>query len=122
VLNKCFYFVYHGNIIILRKLNKLYEERRNKMSNYQFVNVRFNLDKDEEKTLFNKLNPKNRAGNIKIILKQFFLLNDENLMKKVELKEIIREIMDNEMDIRKEKKIQPSVNKNKKITIIKGDE
>lgn len=88
------------------------------MSNYQFVNVRFNLEKEEEKVLFDKLNPKNRGGNIKKILKQFMLLDDESLMKKAELKEIIREIMDNEINIRKDKKIIPLVNMNKKIKIL----
>lgn len=94
------------------------------MTNYQFVNVRFNLDKPEEEILFNKLNIKNRAGNIKTILKQSFLLNDENLIKKAELKSIIQEIMDTQLDIKVEKKIQPiiNINKNKRITIVKGDE
>jgi hypothetical protein len=89
------------------------------MSNYQFVNVRFNLDKPEEKELYDKLNPKNRAGNIKSIIKNHLTLKDENLMKKVDLKEIIREIVDNEINIRNEKKIQPNLNMNKKIKIIK---
>jgi hypothetical protein len=91
------------------------------MNEYQFVNVRFNLSKPEEKTLYDKLNPKNRAGNIKNILKQFFLLDDENLMKKADLKEIIREVMDEQVDIKKENKIIPSVNMNKKIKIIRED-
>ena len=92
------------------------------MSDYQFVNVRFNLSKEEEKALFDKLNPKNRGGNIKKILKNLMLLDDENLMKKVELKEIIREIVDNEINIRKENKIIPSVNMKKKIKIISHKE
>lgn len=75
------------------------------MANYQFVNLRFNMDKEEEKELYIKLNTRNRAGHVKTIIKKFFLLDDENLMKKVELKSIIREIMDNEMDIKKDKKI-----------------
>ena len=91
------------------------------MSNYQFVNVRFNLDKEEEKVLFDKLNPKNRAGCIKSIIKNHLLLEDENLMKKVDLKEIIREIVDNEINTRNEKKIQPNLNMNKKIKIIREE-
>lgn len=88
------------------------------MNDYQFVNVRFNLSKPEEKVLFDKLNPKNRGGNIKKVLKNFFLLDDENLMKKVDLKSIIQEVMDEQIDIRKENKIIPSVNMKKKIKII----
>ena len=91
------------------------------MSNYQFVNVRFNLSKPEEKELYDKLNPKNRAGNVKAIIKNHLLLEDENLMKKVDLKEIIREIMDNEINIKNEKKIQPNLNINKKIKIIREE-
>lgn len=91
------------------------------MSDYNFVNIRFNMEDDEEKVLFSKLNPNNRGGNIKKVLKKFFLLEDENLMKKIELKSIIKEIVDKEMDVREERKIIPSVNQNKKIKIIREE-
>lgn len=66
---------------------------------YQFVNVRFNLNNEEEKVLYEKLNPKNRGGNIKKVLKQHFLFNEENSFKKAYLKEIIREIVINQSSI-----------------------
>ncbi len=75
---------------------------------YEFVNVRFNMQKEEEKVLFEKLNPRNKGGSIKKVLKQFYLLQDENLFKKAEIKELIREIMDSQdynIDIKKDKRI-----------------
>lgn len=87
-------------------------------NNYEFVNVRFNLDKEDEKALYSKLNPSNKGGSVKKFLKKFFALDDENLMKKAELKSIIKELVDDEMGIREEKKIIPSVNQKKKIRII----
>jgi hypothetical protein len=77
---------------------------------YKFVNVRFNTDKEEEKILYEKLNSRNRAGNIKDIMKKFFLLDDENLMRKVELKSLIKEVLDNEVNIENEKIISSSKN------------
>lgn len=89
------------------------------MSNkYQFVNVRFNLNKPEEKALYEKLDNANRGGNIKKVLKNFFLLSDEDLIKKADLKSLIEEVVGTQLDIREERKIVPLVNKNKKIKII----
>lgn len=94
------------------------------MANYQFVNLRFNMDKEDEKELYSKLNPNNRAGHVKNMIKKFFLLDDENLMKKIELKSIIKEIMDNEMDIKKDKNIIQSdyINKSGIKIIVGGSE
>ena len=64
------------------------------MNKYQFVNVRFNLDKEEEKALFDNLNSNNRAGDIKKILKQHV---NEDFFKKLEFKSIIEEIVEREL-------------------------
>lgn len=69
---------------------------------YEFVNVRFNMDKEDERELFEKLNPKNKGGSIKKILKSYYSMNDE----KLDLKSIIEEIVDNQINIREELKFK----------------
>lgn len=68
------------------------------MNQYEFVNVRFNILKEEEKMLFEKLNPKNKGGSIKKYLKNYLLLEDENLIKKLEIESIIEEIINNKVN------------------------
>lgn len=92
------------------------------MSNYQFVNIRFNLNKEDEKELFNKLNPSNRAGNVKQILKKYFVLEDGDFLKKLEIKSLIKELMDKEIHPKEEKKIIHNVSTGGIKIIVGGKE
>jgi hypothetical protein len=63
---------------------------------YETVGVKFNMNKEEEKALFYKLNPNNKAGSIKKVLKEHYLLEDVNLIKNLEIKSLVEEIVINQ--------------------------
>lgn len=64
------------------------------MPEYEFVNVRFNIEREDENYIFSKLNPKNKGGSIKDALKKFYAVDS---MKKTEIKSILKEIIEDEI-------------------------
>jgi hypothetical protein len=59
------------------------------MPKYEVVGVRFNMEKEEEKSLFCKLDESNKAGSIKKVLKEHFLLEIEDSKIKSLVEEIV---------------------------------
>jgi hypothetical protein len=64
------------------------------MPTYEFVNVRFNMENKDEKTLYESLKGK-KATHIKSILKQVFIGNGIEFVKKTYIEEIIGEYLSN---------------------------
>lgn len=73
--------------------------------NYKFVNVRFNLDNEEENKIYAKLNEKNRGGHVKKELKKTLL---EEAFEKAKIESVVRDMVLS-MDPREEKNIKEDV-------------
>jgi hypothetical protein len=64
------------------------------MPTYEIVGVRFNLDKPEEKLIFDSLKGK-KATHIKNILKEIFISNKIEYIKKSYIEEVVNEFLSN---------------------------
>lgn len=74
-------------------------------SNYKFVNVRFNLNDEDESKIYAKLNQKNRGGHVKKELKKTLL---EEAFEKAKIESVVRDMVI-QMDTKEDKKIKEDV-------------
>lgn len=88
------------------------------MANYEMVLLRFNMDKQDQKVLFENLNSHNRAGHVKDILKEVFLGNGIQNVNKKMIKEMIESYL---KDMKMDSNIDTGGFKNDSI-IIEEDE
>src|SRR5690554_3157896 len=68
------------------------------MSNYEIIGVRFNMNTDEA-IIYNNLNPKNKAGHIKKILKQVFIGDGIQIARRSYIEEIVKSIISDKYQI-----------------------